>query len=371
VHLLINALSARALSGWYVLNGHLQEIATQAAQHHQITLLVDKSQIQHIQIPARIRKQIIPQDLSRWTKRWVWERTQIRHIIQQDQITAVLNFSGTVTGNLPVSEYVVALNPWAMVDQIPKTTIEKLKSYFQRIAYRQAMLTAQQVFFCSEHLRQLYLSNSRGKQTASHSIVHIGLEDNVYAKSEQFAHSIDKIPNLILGVSAWAPWKGADRLVFLLDRVRKQIPQAHLRLVGPWPDAAYRRTVERHIQDLQLADCVQITGGVSRDELLQHYAQAHLFALLSGAESYGIPALEAQAFRTPTLGATGCAMPEISGGAGFFTDVNNLEAASAFVIDFFSHPKRAAHLATAAAQNAQKYHWRNVSKPLLESLQLV
>ncbi len=370
MHLLINALSARALSGWYVLNGHLQEIASQTHKNHQVTLLADRSQLEKLTIPDHITPYIVDENLSSWQKRWFWERKQIAQIARRLNISAVLNVSGTVTGNLPVPEYAIALNPWAMIDQIPKTSLEKIKSLLQRAAYRRAMQKAHTIFFCSEHLRQLYLSNCRQLAKAQTKIVHIGLEQEVFTKADEFARSVPKDPFLILGVSAWAPWKGADRLVALLAAVKQSIPEAHLRLVGPWPDANYRKIVDSTITELKLAASVEITGPVAREELLMHYAEAKLFALLSGAESYGIPALEAQAFGTPTLGATDCAMPEITNGIGFFTSLENLKPAADFVIDFLSQPEQSNQLATLARKNAQKYHWQEVAKPLIESLNL-
>jgi glycosyltransferase involved in cell wall biosynthesis len=78
-----------------------------------------------------------------------------------------------------------------------------------------------------------------------------------------------------------------------------------LRIAGDGPK---RRRVDAAISRLGLSDDVAILGGLKRDDLLAHYAQADFFVLPSIRESFGIAALEARCAGLPIVAmrAAGC-----------------------------------------------------------------
>jgi glycosyltransferase involved in cell wall biosynthesis len=70
-------------------------------------------------------------------------------------------------------------------------------------------------------------------------------------------------------------------------------------MVGKGSD---RPRIEQLINQLNLQDCVTLTGFVPDDELCAHYNLCDVFALPSKSEGFGIVYLEALACGKPTLG---------------------------------------------------------------------
>ena len=162
-----------------------------------------------------------------------------------------------------------------------------------------------------------------------------------------------------------APWKGADTLVKAVSLLRQRDIPATAKLVGPWPSPEYRNHVEGLIQSLSLQEAVAITGKVSREELWQNYASAQVFCLMSQCESFGIPAVEAQAFGTPVVGANVCAMPEIGGEGGVFGPPTDSESTADLLESVLTESETWDRLSTAARENVKRFDWDVCSRPLL------
>jgi glycosyltransferase involved in cell wall biosynthesis len=94
-------------------------------------------------------------------------------------------------------------------------------------------------------------------------------------------------------------YKGYDKILEALPQIRQAIPDIHYVLIGKGSD---RPRVEQIISELQLQDCVTITGYVPDAEIADHYNLCDVFAMPSKGEGFGIVYLEALACGKPTLG---------------------------------------------------------------------
>jgi glycosyltransferase involved in cell wall biosynthesis len=94
-------------------------------------------------------------------------------------------------------------------------------------------------------------------------------------------------------------YKGYDQILHALPEIRRQLPDVHYIMVGKGSD---RPRIEQLINQLNLQDCVTLTGFVPDDELCAHYNLCDVFALPSKSEGFGIVYLEALACGKPTLG---------------------------------------------------------------------
>ncbi|WP_373529673.1 glycosyltransferase [Nostoc sp.] len=94
-------------------------------------------------------------------------------------------------------------------------------------------------------------------------------------------------------------YKGYDQILQALPEIRRQIPTIHYLIVGKGSD---RPRIEQLIVQLNLQECVTLTGFVTDDELCDHYNMCDVFAMPSKAEGFGIVYLEALACGRPTLG---------------------------------------------------------------------
>lgn len=99
--------------------------------------------------------------------------------------------------------------------------------------------------------------------------------------------------------------KGGSTLVRAFKEVKKEIRDAKLIIAGSTPFINGKD--------------ITVKGYISRNELLQLYKDASVFAMPSICEPFGIVFLEAMAYKTPCIGTTIDAMPEIieDGRTGF------------------------------------------------------
>ena len=94
-------------------------------------------------------------------------------------------------------------------------------------------------------------------------------------------------------------------------------------------------------------------------------------ALPSRCESFGIPAVEAQAFGTPVIGSSTTAMAEIGGGGGEYCDPGDLSALTDLLVRQLTDREHWRNLSDKARVNAAKYRWEECSRPLMQMFELV
>lgn len=100
-------------------------------------------------------------------------------------------------------------------------------------------------------------------------------------------------------LDATQAYKGYDQVLRALPQIRAAIPDVHYLIVGKGSD---RPRVEALITQLNLEDCVTLTGFVPDAELAEHYNLCDVFAMPSQGEGFGIVYLEALACGKPSLG---------------------------------------------------------------------
>lgn len=113
--------------------------------------------------------------------------------------------------------------------------------------------------------------------------------------------------------SADVALKGLVYLLEALAKLRTEVPQAHLVVVGePRPSSPAADVLER----LGLEGCVSFRPGVSDQELVRMYAEASVAVVPSLYEGFSLPAVEALACQVPLIATTGGALPEVVGADG-------------------------------------------------------
>jgi glycosyltransferase involved in cell wall biosynthesis len=126
----------------------------------------------------------------------------------------------------------------------------------------------------------------------------IALDEMEKARSE--FHLPKDIP-IILFVGRLAKEKNLALLIHAFARLRTALvaPEPiHLVLVG---DGPYRETCEQLARDCGVADAVQFTGFLTKQQLAPLYAAATLFAFPSSSETQGVVLSEAQSFGLPCV----------------------------------------------------------------------
>ncbi len=130
-------------------------------------------------------------------------------------------------------------------------------------------------------------------------------------KLEEFAGlrylKIHKNEKTLLYVGRLEEYKGIQYIIKILP----YLPDFKLNVIGKGP---FERELMKLAEKLSVTEQIIWHKDLTRGELLQHYASAGIFLMLSTHESYGITVAEALAAGTPCIVATGSALDEFVDG---------------------------------------------------------
>jgi glycosyltransferase involved in cell wall biosynthesis len=369
MRILVDALATTNLSGRHVLLGHLERAARATVDRDRFILLVHSGNADFRErLGNSVEWRECPPITGHWLGRRMWQSTSMAGVVRATRADAVLTVSGTTLPAVTVPQVVYAMNPWSLVPGLHRTPTEHLKAAFQRWAYRRAMADADGFLFLSKYLRELYRRAS-GRHERCSEIVYCGIDDATFAAAR--GPSRERLAHQIVCVSAMAPHKDLETLLHAVASVRRAGVPATLRLVGPWPDLVYRRSIDQLIARLDLQPSVSITGWLPSIELRNAYAESRVFALLSRAESFGIPAVEAQAFGTPVIGSTMSAMAEVCGAGGMFAAPGNVGQATDLIGTVLTRRETWTSLSEAAVLNARRFTWDACAETFVMGLERI
>ncbi len=367
----VNALSVTNMSGRHVLLGHLMQLVEQTSGAHDFVVLFHG---QNADIQSDLGPHVdwveCPAHTAHWLRRSLWERSALPALLRDLAADLLFSPAGIAAPAATVPQVVFAQNPWCLVGGIRRTLAEQGKALLQRRAYRHAMRVARMMVFNSRFMQQAYRANAGFDEPCS-EIVYQAVDEETHATAAKLRPSVQRHPHRVLSVSVMTPHKDVETVVRALDRVRRRHGiAAELALVGPWADPAYEQRIRRLVADLGLESAVCITGRVPREALHRHYAEARVFCLMSRCESFGIPAVEAQTFGTPVVSSNGCAIPEICGQGGLYPEIGDAEGTAAALARLLSDDGAWAEMSQRARENAERFHWRLCSKPLLRMFEI-
>ncbi len=172
----------------------------------------------------------------------------------------------------------------------------------------------------------------------------------------------DVEPGLLVMVGRIAEHKGIDRAIDLLPRIRRQIPGAHLAIVGPdWE--GLRASLEARAQAGGVADAVSFAGAVDRAALVEYLARAHLVLAPSAFEGFGIAVIEAMASGSLVIGNDIEAHRELiqQDVNGVLVDFTNGERAIQTVVAALRLPMaRVAAMGERAREAVSRFAWDRI-----------
>lgn len=183
-----------------------------------------------------------------------------------------------------------------------------------------------------------------------------GVED------EFFGVRKDVEPGLLLLVGRIAEHKGIDRMIDLLPRVRAEVPQARLVVVGPdWE--GLRASFETQARARGVVDSVSFVGKVDRATLLDYLARAHLVLTPSAFEGFGVAVIEAMASGNVVVASDIDAHRELiqPNANGILVDFGDDERAVEGVVNALRLPRTAAEAMGERARAAvSRFAWDRV-----------
>jgi len=364
--IVINALSVDNPSGRSVLLGHLREWAKWDDIDVTFVVLYRSGNADMVEdLGPGVSWHKCDLGRENWAARAWWEYRYLSRVVDAVQGGAYLAPSGIAASNLSIPQLIIAQNPWCLVEASHSGVGDRLKALLQRWAYRKTVARADLILYVSRYLENAYLENAHCDSAPGNSdLLHNGLSEDLLTLSEHFQVEETKREGPIVCVSVYGQHKNVETLLSAYRILKNQGEQRALRLIGSWPNEAYREEIKAFVTRLELCDCVEIAGHVSREQLLDAYRGASVFALLSRCESFGIPAIEAQSFGTPVVSADCCAIPEICGDGGLFVDPDDAAAAAGAIGNLLSSAEVWSTFSQRARENAGGYKWSEVTLPM-------
>ena len=188
------------------------------------------------------------------------------------------------------------------------------------------------------------------------STIPIGADTDAFAPDPSVPKTAGRI---VTTASADVPLKGLLPLVEALAKVRVEIAEAHLVVVGKArPDGVVAQAVER----LGLAGAVRFVHGISDAELVDLIRSAEAVCVPSLYEGFSLPAVEAMSCGAALVSTTGGAIPEVAGRDGETTlavPPGDPSALAAALVRVLGDAGLRARLGAAARQRVlEKFTWR-------------
>ena len=145
----------------------------------------------------------------------------------------------------------------------------------------------------SEAIKQTYTPFLRKKMIAIANPVH-SAEVSTYS-----GHSTHR--KIILNVGRLTKQKDQETLVKAFAKLTPEYPEWNLRIIG---EGELRHELNEIIHDHNLENIISLPGTIS--DIESEYQKAHIFALPSRYESFGLATAEAMAHGLPTIGFSNC-----------------------------------------------------------------
>jgi len=169
----------------------------------------------------------------------------------------------------------------------------------------------------------------------------------------------------ILFVGRLEKQKGVSYLIQAYRRVRQEVPNSRLIIVGP--GTRLRGKYEKEVARNGLKDVIFV-GGKPQSELPRYYKAADVFcAPATGLESFGIVLLEAMAMGKPIVATNieGYNSVLTHGAEGLLVPPKNEEVLARALISLLTNERLRREMAARARLKAMEYSWERVSQRVL------
>lgn len=205
---------------------------------------------------------------------------------------------------------------------------------------------------------------ARGLDRDRIAVVYCGMEHARFALAEPPPRDD---PPLVVSWSRLRRYKSVDVALDAFARIREELPDARMAVMGRGPDEARLR---RHAARRGLAGAVEFTGHLEWDALVRLLHRASVFLNPSPKEGWGLTVIEANCCGLPVVAsdAPGLRDSVRDGATGLLTPTGDAEAMAAAALALLRDPARRDAMGAAARSWAAGFRW---DRCVAESLELM
>jgi len=162
---------------------------------------------------------------------------------------------------------------------------------------------------------------------------------------------------IIVHVSNFREVKRVPEVVSIFNRVLEHDIHAKLLLVGDGPD---RQRAEQRCRELGICDQVRFLG--KQDQVEEVLSIADLFLIPSGAETFGLAALEAMSCSVPVISSDIGGLPEVNihGETGYLCNLDDTECMADYAVKILQDEGLHQQMARNARSRAKKFEMNKV-----------
>jgi glycosyltransferase involved in cell wall biosynthesis len=177
-----------------------------------------------------------------------------------------------------------------------------LKNAFDYTFGRLMLSLSDRIIALTEHNKQLLLQIGAPEEKIT--IVPNGITVEEFAKQKKATFNSLKVRGPILLYTGRIDWnKRIDKIIEAMPLILKRFPSAKLFIAGP-DYANYTSALRELAEKLKVKHSIQITGSVTREELLDFYSKADVFIMPSSYEGFGLSILEAMGSKIPVIASS-------------------------------------------------------------------
>lgn len=239
---------------------------------------------------------------------WFWKLRKIIREVKPD----LINIHAPVTGLPDVASL--------MAGSIPTVVMYHTGTMVKGERWIDGLIYLYEKVFLSLMLRKSKLL------IASSDYVKFGILKDYIAETTTLPTAVDNekfVPNaslkrsepsllFVASLMRGESYKGLNVLLEALAKVKQQIPDIHLTVVG---DGDMRAEYESRARALGVAANVEFLGKLMGDDLVREYQKADIFVLPSANDSHPAVILEAMSCGLPVISTAVGSIPQVIGGA--------------------------------------------------------
>ena len=184
------------------------------------------------------------------------------------------------------------------------------------------------------------------------------LSGNGHASGDRTAKQGDKILLSVGSLSKGHAYKGFDRVIKSLPALLRVVPRLRYVIVG---EGDNRESLEELASHLGVRERVTFAGGVTQEQLAEHYHTCDVFVLPSGGsasgdswrgEGFGRVYVEAALAGKPVVGSRngGAAEAVVHGRTGFIIDPSSSEELTRALLTLLEKPELSAQMGRTGRQ---------------------
>jgi glycosyltransferase involved in cell wall biosynthesis len=224
----------------------------------------------------------------------------------------------------------------------------------------------------SEHAKKGLLSyyNAFFKKFLANKIyvMYNGLDTELIMKFRQYLNEY-KRENKILVNARVIETKGLYELILALNKIRDEIKDWKIHIVGPIEDKDYYSKLVSTINKLSLSDKISFLGELSYNELIKEYVTAKIFVLPSKKEGFSIARLNAMAACLPIVTTDTGGAEIVKDCCGIIVPVNDVDSLAVAIKKLVKDEELRERYGKSACEKIWNYNLENLVKNLLNYLE--